>query len=207
MAKKPIIAVDIDDVLADSTDVLRLIVNKKHGRELQKHHYHVKTGTYWGHYEKIWENHDINGDGIIDEFHKAYSIDQSHVPAIDGAVGVLAQLHKSYDLVAISSRLSSMQKATERWIQEVFDNQFDSVVCIDHGKRSKTTKGQACKEIGASILIDDNIGHCEDALRHKVQPILFGDYGWHDDDQIHDGFIHCKNWQEVAEYFQSEASK
>lgn len=201
MRKKPVIAIDIDDVLADSTEVVRLFVNEKHGRNLQRHHYNVKTGVYWQHYEKIWEQHDINGDGILDEFHATYVLDQSHVPAVEGATHALEELHKTYRLVAISSRSDEMQNATGRWLADTFGGQFDSVVCLGHGTKSKASKGQACKEVGASFLIDDNIGHCNDALDHGVQPILFGDYGWHDDDLIKDDFIHCKNWQEVTEYF------
>lgn len=207
MPKKPIIAIDIDDVLADTTDVLRIFVNNKHKRNLQSHHYHVKTGIYWGHYEKVWENHDINGDGIIDEFHASYVSDQSHVPAITGAVESLQEMHKNFQLIAISSRSTEMQDATERWLKDRFNSQFDSVICIGHGKKSKITKGQACKNLGARYLIDDNIGHCEDALKHNVQPVLFGDYGWHDSNQIRDNYIHCKNWQEVVEYFQNESTK
>lgn len=207
MNKTPIIAIDIDDVLADSTDVLRVFVNDKRGLELQRHHYQAKTGIYWGHYEKIWENHDVDGDGIIDEFHASYAENQSHVPSIEGSVDVLKSLHGKFKLIAISSRSADMQKATEKWITEVFHGQIDEVLCIGHGRYAKMSKGEACKRAGATYLIDDNIEHCNSAHRFGVIPILFGDYGWHNHHQKDDNFIHCKDWYEVAEYLHGETTR
>ncbi len=195
------IAIDIDDVLADSTDALRVFVNQKHGRSLQRYHYMIKTGTYWGYYESVWEQHDINGDGIIDEFHAQYATDQSHVLPIAGAVEALLVLSEAYRLIAISSRASDQQQATERWIKQRFGDVFSSVACIDTQKNKTLTKGEACKIAGARYLIDDNIEHCKSAKEYQVQPILFGNYGWHDDSQLTDGVIRCKDWTAVLEYF------
>jgi hypothetical protein len=63
------------------------------------------------------------------------------------------------------------------------------------------TKGQICKKLGASYLIDDNVGHCEKAIEEGVSAVLFGEYGWHGD--APDKLVRCKDWPAVLEYFDS----
>lgn len=199
--KKQVIAVDIDDVLANSTDTLRLFVNEKRGVALEKHHYRVKTGVYWGYYKAVWNSHDIDGDGIIDEFHDQYAIDQSHVPPIEGAFEALASLSEQFRLIAISARSASQQAATERWLDDKFDGLFESISCIDTLNNPDLTKGEACRIAGASYLIDDSTEHCKSALDRGVQAVLFGDYGWHDENDMPDGLVRCLDWNSVLEYF------
>ena len=52
---KPIIAVDIDDVLADSTDALRRVINERLGVNLTPEDYLIKE-DYWDHYEEVWHH-------------------------------------------------------------------------------------------------------------------------------------------------------
>lgn len=197
------IAIDIDDVLADSTDLLRRFVNERHAVSLQEHHYRVK-GPYWGYYEMVWRNHDINGDGIMDEFHKVYAFDQSGVAPINGAAEALARLKGRFRLIAISARAAEQQLATERWLSDKFENVFEAVSCLDVHRNPGLSKGEACRIAGAEYLIDDNIDHCKSALDRQIQGILFGDYGWHDDSLMPDGVVRCRDWYAVLEYFDGQ---
>lgn len=207
MIKQPrqIIAVDIDDVLANSTDTLRKFVNSKRGVSLSPKDYNVKTGIYWGYYEHVWKMHDIDGDGIIDEFHSQYVIDQSHVDPIEGAQEALTVLSQQYSLLALSSGSFNQQQATERWLSNIFGDIFASVSCIDSRKNTQLSKGEACKIAGAEFLIDDNVEHLKHALEFGVHPILFGDYGWqfYNSDSI---FTHCRNWNQVLKFFGIKAA-
>lgn len=58
--KKPIIAIDVDDVLSDSLDALRIEVNKRVGADLQRRDYHI-AADYEGYFLKVWEKYGLEG--------------------------------------------------------------------------------------------------------------------------------------------------
>ncbi|MEO8862959.1 MAG: hypothetical protein ABI354_01415 [Candidatus Saccharimonadales bacterium] len=196
----PKIALDIDDVLANSTETIRLFVNKLRGTSLERHHYSIKA-PYRSYYETVWSAHDIDGDGIIDEYYHKLIIDQSHVETIMGASDAIGSLiNLGYRLVAVSSRSSDQQVATEKWIKGMFGDVFDTVICLDSW-RNNITKGEICRSLGANYLIDDNVEHCKSALDYGVQPILFGEYGWQTGELVPEEVARCPDWESVLGYF------
>ncbi len=202
MSKK-IIAVDIDDVIADSTDALRLLVNTKLGINLEEHHYRV-PGEYWGYYEQVWEQHNVHHKISYEELERGMSTDQSHVVLKQGAADVLAKLSQDFEIVLVTSRDKETALATARWIEENLGVIHKGLhVLGNHKTKAKPlSKGEVCREIGASWLIDDNPEHCLSAIDHGVKAILFGNYGWHHSAPKH--LTLCRDWQSVEEYFSAE---
>jgi len=196
---KPVIAVDIDDVLADSTEHLRLQVNDRLGIDLQPHHYAV-PGEYWGYYEKVWEVNGVAHRITLEELDPIMVEDQSDVQPYAQAREVLQELAKCYRLIVVTARDVSWEPATKRWLQERFPNMFEGMHFAGHEK-GKLTKGQLCKRLGAEWLIDDNVNHAHTALDEGIRVILFGDYGWHQGAKVHDDVVRCKDWPAVSEYF------
>lgn len=196
---KKMVVVDIDDVLADTTEALRRFVNKEYGHSLITSHYRIK-GKYWGYYETVWSQHDINGDGIVDRFHLENSKGGINIDPISGTIDAITQLAQKYRLAAVSSRTSIQENQTKVWLKEVFGDVFESIHCID-SRHTGVTKGGFCQELGASYLIDDNTEHCESALAAGITPVLYGVYGWQN---APERFKRCKNWIEVLEFFENE---
>jgi FMN phosphatase YigB (HAD superfamily) len=204
MSRKTI-AFDIDDVLADSVERFRLFANEKLSAELERVHYQV-PGDYKGYFEDVLQSHGHSGESVVEEFYKLYELDQSTIPAITGAVHALSGLAEKFRLVAITSRWESHQAETEQWLHTHFGDVFDAVACINTFNTTNT-KGDTCNLLGAEYLVDDNFGHCMSALEYGVQPIFFGNYGWHYNvDKKHPGVVHCENWQQVEEYFSGQLS-
>ncbi len=193
------IAVDIDDVIAGSTDQLRLEVNELVGSSLTKEDY-SEPGEYWGYYERVWEAHGIEDKVTFESLNTNMAKDQSHMPLLPGAAFALSELSKNYKLLIVTSRDSAWENATKKWILSHFGDIFSDVLFTLHRKDSNyKTKGDLCKQHGASWLIDDNVEHCASANDVGVTTLLFGEYGWHHvapKDQIK-----CKDWQAVLEYF------
>lgn len=203
---KQTIAIDIDDVLADSTDALRISVNQKLGTNLQPHHYKV-DGPYWHYYEHIWETHSINDKIEHNALEAQMEYDQSHIMPISGAQEALTYLSKKYEIVLITARNPDWAKATEEWMHSHFSGVFKSLHLVGSKKYqgdSARTKGEVCKELGASWLIDDNPEHCLSAIEYGSDAVLFGEYGWHLDAPDH--LIRCKDWPAVLEYFDNTTS-
>jgi len=195
---KPVIAIDIDDVIADSTNAYRLKINEAVGVSLSAEHYAV-SGEYWGYYKMVWERHGIKERVPVKELEAAMHHDQSHIPLIEGARAALNKLSAKYDLVIITARDPAWQKATEKWVRDTLGDKFINVHFAGNKHDHKSlTKGQLCREVGARWLIDDNPGHCQSALDEGINTILFGSYGWHV--EVPEAAIRCKGWAEVLEY-------
>lgn len=200
MIKKPIIAVDIDDVLALSTDSLRQVVNAHLDVDLPPEAYDIPA-DYWGYYEVVWRANGLGDRVSLDVIDPQMKIDQSHVMPMPGAFAALYQMSQEYDLVVVTARSSTWAKATSLWLEKNFPGIFSQVLFAEGFEGiQKKSKGTLCTEIGASWLIDDNIEHAVSALEMGLGVIVFGKYGWHHAG-IPDGVLACKDWAEVGAYF------
>jgi 5'(3')-deoxyribonucleotidase len=197
--KKPLIAVDIDDVLAQGTESLRLEVKKRLGINLLPEAYAV-PGDYWHYYERVWEANGVADRVNFTELSLQMVADQSHILPFTNAFEVLTKLSRKYDLIVITARDLSWEPATRAWIAVHFPNIFSDIYFAGR-KDSKKTKGEICAELGASWLIDDNIDHAHTALEQGITVVLFGDYGWHKQRDIHEDVVRCKDWRAVQRYF------
>jgi len=192
------IAIDIDDVLAASTEAIRLSINNKLGINLQPEHYKV-AGEYWGYYEKIFEEHGIEDTGLVQDFHTAIVDDTVIINPIEDAISSIGKLTKKYKIIFITARETAMEKTTRKWFNTHFgSSDIELYFSNNRIDAEYKKKGELCVELGASILIDDHPGHCQSAIDSGVEAILFGDYGWHT--EVPEGAIRCKDWESVLKY-------
>jgi 5'(3')-deoxyribonucleotidase len=205
MSKKTI-AVDIDDVVADTTEALRLAVNDVLPDDLKiaSEEYRI-DGGYWGYYEEVWARNKVDHLISFDTLHDEMAENQDHVKLIEGAKTALQKLCKRYKLVAVTSRNVKWVDATHDWVEKYLSEVFEEIVFVHHDSNDGRTKGDACIEIGADWLIDDNPEHCLSAQKSGTKPILFGEYGWSRATDYRDSFVRCKNWQVVMEFFENES--
>lgn len=198
MTTKQLIAIDIDDTIADSTESLRLKVNKQLAIDLPQEAYRINA-DYWGYYERVWEAHDVSGLSY-DDLTKEMVDDQSHVPLLPSAELAIYQLAEQYEIVLITARDKSWEAATRRWLADNLGGKVAEVYFTSaHKDKRDMTKGQLCRHLGAKVLIDDNVEHCQSALDEGIEAILFGQYGWHH--TAPKSMRCCKDWQSVLEYF------
>lgn len=196
---KPLIAIDIDDVIADSTEALRIMANERSGLNVPPEAYKVKRDTFWGYYEKVWAEHGIDKHYTFEEHKKDMERDQSAVTPVAGAIPALRRLSELYRIVLITSRDASWKSATLRWLEDQLGDVSFDVHFLGHTHDGKgQTKGELCKQLGAELLIDDSEENCHSAVREGIGAIRFGDYGWHGDQEL--VFPACKTWKDVLEY-------
>jgi 5'(3')-deoxyribonucleotidase len=201
--RKQIIAIDIDDVLADSTDALRRVVNERLGVNLKPEDYHIQNEDYWNHYVTVWKSHGLEGKITLDDLEPMMVASQSHVFPHNQALKTLQNLKKRYELIIVTSRPPSWRPATEKWLGEHFPNIFGRILFTRESKDSKhTSKGEICANNNVDWLIDDNVEHAQSAADMGIEVILFGDYGWHHKVPPH--FQRCKTWRTVLEYFDAQ---
>lgn len=193
------IAIDIDDVIADTTETLRHFVNRRTGLSLNKDSYLI-SAPYWGYYEKVWQNYSIADPTLFGDFHEALRTNQDDVFPVAGAEGGVNHLKERFDLLAVTSRDLSMETATMQWMNRYFNGVFKQVILLGHVSVASETKGNVCKRLGAKWLIDDNPAHCLSAMEAGIQAVLFGKYGWQEE-ELPAEVVRCKDWKEIEGYF------
>lgn len=199
---RKVIAVDIDDVLANSTETVRLIVNEQTGANLSRGDY-MSTGQYQGYYEKVWADHGLSDRFCYADLEKELVADQSSVPFFPGADLALRKLSKDYDIVFVTARNASWEDATRRWFEQHFFDHDINLHFTGHYRASDyKPKGQLCRQLGVSLLIDDNPAHCRSVIEEGMDAILFGQYGWHYD--IPEQAVRCRDWPTVLRYFSND---
>ncbi len=197
MAKEEI-ALDIDDLLLNTTDAVRRYVNVQVGIDLTQADYRA-PGAYWGYYERVWAKAGVEDIGYNAEFHKELAKGNIEVVPVQGAVDGVAALAERYSLRAITSRPSSLSAITSMCVNEYFSGQFTSIVYLGHAATASQTKGEICEVMGASWLVDDNVDHCRSTVGRATSAVLFGQYGWHLD--VPGWLEHREDWPALVEFF------
>ena len=199
---KPIIAFDLDDVLADSTEFWRVTINEQTGLGLTADLYRV-PGDYWGYYENIWREHKVDELITLPDINTTIVEDQSGISAYAEALEILTGLKKRYRLVVVTARGGNQIPESERWLQKNFPDIFSEIIFTAKAiGEARQDKGEVCEEIGARWLVDDNPSHCQHAIDRGVGAILFGEFGWHT--AVPAQAISCKDWQAVRDYFSGQ---
>jgi 5'(3')-deoxyribonucleotidase len=196
--KKPVIAVDVDDVLAASAQGWVDFSNQKWGTNLTVDDYDEDWSKMWGvdRQEEMKRAKEVYNAVIVRDFRHD-----------DTALPVLQKLAKKYELIVATSRVQAMHTETLEWLDKHYkgifsgfhrSGLFDVLTPDSH----KGTKAELIKKIGADYLIDDQPKHCLAVADLGIETILFGDYGWNSNiGELPPRVTRCFDWAAVERYF------
>jgi 5'(3')-deoxyribonucleotidase len=194
-AAKPIIAVDIDEVLTPHFQGLIDWYNQKHGTNLTLKHNHPTDPRPWG-------TSDYNT--AIKRVQKYFETPGFlNSKPYEESVVALKELQKSFNLVIITGRDNIIEEVTTKWLDKHYGKLFADVrftARYSLGGREKS-KAALLEEIGAEYLIDDALHNCISAVMAGVKALLFGCYPWNETKILPSGITRVKDWQEVLDYF------
>jgi 5'(3')-deoxyribonucleotidase len=194
-ANKPIIAVDIDDVVYPFVPSLIKYLDVNHKVRMSQHdfiEYDIR---------KVWGGGPVEATKIFKNYIKDSGI---HIAPIKDAQKALHVLSDRYKIIVMTSRDISSFPKTHEWITHHFPDIFKDVHLLGNKQDSVTFRGKAevCKELGVYCLIDDHLSHVIGANEVGIKTILFGDYPWNQTADLPPEIIRVKNWQEVLEHFE-----
>lgn len=187
---KPVLAIDIDEVLVPFMQSFFQFHNAKYGTKLKL----TPDMDYHGVHREI-------GDTIeqfqrkIDSFVETESYRNGRPLA--GAAQVIRRLKSRYELVVITARPESVRERTEQWVRVHFAETFAHVHFAELDQDNRLGKMGALRRTGASVLIDDNLSHLEEAAGEGIRGVLFGDYPWNQAVELPAGVMRVKDWREV----------
>lgn len=189
------IAIDIDDVLAENAAGFVAFSNQRWGTKLT-------VDDYDEHWTKMWRVDQAETECRAAEyFHSPAARQYGHV---GGAFDVLGRLSKQHHVMIATSRRLQMKYDTLAWIDEHFPGIFASTAVYFAGiwddaqdDSHKMTKAELVNQIGADVLIDDQLKHCMAVAEQGRHAILFGDYAWNRAKELPDLVARCHDWTEV----------
>jgi len=192
---KPVIAVDVDEVLFPNVKVLLPYFNKVSGTNIkaeQMKSYFIEdlTGESTESVIKKIENHVTGSDYDDNE-------------TVEKAIESIKLLKRNYDLIIVTSRQVFWRGYTEKFVQKHFPGVFKDLHYTHTLENPDSTrpKFEICKEIGAEYLIDDHLSNVITCAENGINAILFGDYPWNQTDELPENVVRCKDWPAVLEYF------
>jgi 5'(3')-deoxyribonucleotidase len=102
----------------------------------------------------------------------------------------------------VTARRAHLIDTTREWLANYFPGYFKDIHFVPIWEPGNTiTKADICKQIEADYLIDDLPKHCNVAADGGIKAILFGDYSWNKNENLHSGVVKCKDWDSVLSLF------
>jgi len=200
--KKPIIAIDIDDVLAKSAQNFVEYSNNHWGTLLTVDDYDENWTKLWqvDNEEAGRRSQEYLGSGILGTYEHN-----------EDAIEVFEKLKEDFKLIVVTSRSTWLKDETTVWIKNKYPYIFTDEDIYFAGIWDKgvcdeaiiSDKGDFIMNLGADYIIDDQLKHCIGAARCGIKALLFGDYGWNRLEDLPSRVDRVRNWSEVLEYFQT----
>jgi hypothetical protein len=200
--KKPIVAVDIDDVLAQFVPAFSVFAQEMWSEQ-------VTPENFTEEWVKIFKVNDLATIKARAAQMFADFDFYNDMETVSGASEILNKMSHNFRLVPMTSRIVSQRDLTMDWLNRHFGDIFEEVIFSgayeaknDFNKTVHKTKGNICQEIGASFLIDDQPKHANAAAECGIKALLFGDYSWNRDAETAAGVTRVADWGGVADYFE-----
>mmetsp|Transcript_21266 Transcript_21266/g.34574 ORF Transcript_21266/g.34574 Transcript_21266/m.34574 type:complete len:249 (+) Transcript_21266:4178-4924(+) len=207
---KPVIAVDLDEVLGGFVPSLCGFHNEKYGTDFVLEDFHSYR------FCEVWGGTNEAAVGKVFEFFESEHFQHRLFPLNDAYL-VLSGLAPRFDFVVVTSRQHVIEDATKEWLAKHFPGVFKAVLFgnhwtleapgPEHAHHSKRSKPDMCKDLNAKMLIDDNIGYCNGCSEKLGIPtILFGNYGWNKlkgNEKLHEKVTRASTWREVAKILEN----
>jgi uncharacterized HAD superfamily protein len=170
--KKPVLAVDIDEVLAHFMPALLAFHNNVFETA------YTSENMFSYNFHLVWGG---TADDCSDKMDRFFSSSFFHgIQPVEGAKDALTKLGEKFDLQIVTSRQLKLEIETREWIQTHFGGVFSEVHFGNHYAREGVSrkKSEICREIAAVGLIDDSFSYACDCAHAGLPVILFGDYAW-----------------------------
>lgn len=192
---KPVIAVDVDDVMVPHFGELARFASGEFGIQLT-----ARDMFYDGSVDAIMARTGRDREEIMSRVDSFLMADEFYIDPVPGAKEVLPKLAENHELVIVTSRPQPMKEPTLFWLEKHFPAIFSQVRVVGHERWGigVAPKAGIFRELGVSILIDDHPQHCKAAAEQGIRALLFGEYPWSDTTGLPEEIEQVRDWTEVA---------
>lgn len=188
-----IIAVDIDEVLSETMKSMLYIHNKKHPNS-QIMRDDVKSYNIWE-LESFWMTQKQSLLFFAKVQFLSWFINVIN-PIVWAKEKLLELRKKWYKIYAVTGRLSFIKISTRLWLRKYFKWCFEWLVSADFFTSRERKKSDICKEIWASIIIEDNLETCIDCSNKWFKCYLF-DKPRNQCEKLNENIKRVYSWDEI----------
>ncbi|HSX14412.1 MAG TPA: hypothetical protein VLE72_00675 [Candidatus Saccharimonadales bacterium] len=191
--QKPVVAIDIDDVLSPHYDLLQAHINKSFDVDLSI--MEIRN------LETLMAQTGTDLDGIVRSIDNFIISDAFYNDPMPGALEAIELLKHQYHLVIATARPTLIKDRTEAWVHYHFPKAFNNVDFVGGVSWGTPTadKAPVLAKMGTKILIDDSLRHCLGAAEIGIEALLFGDYSWNQSDLLPANVTRVCDWPEVID--------
>ena len=185
------IAIDIDEVLADTLNSYIKYHNNTYNTSLKREQFF--TYNWW----EILQVEFNEGVRRFNDFvNKGYF---GNLPLVRGANEVVTKLKQSHDLVIVTSRMGELKKITKKWLDKNFPGCFLKVYHTESiYDKNAITKHQACLKSKADILIEDDSNFAAECMNNGIK-VLLVDSPWNRDFEILTNATRVHSWDDILQ--------
>ena len=202
---KPVIGIDIDDVLAAHAEAFVAFSNEWWGT-------HLSVEDFDEHWAQVWQVDQEETERRADIFHGSGIIGRYR--HYDEALPVLLELSKDFRLLAMTSRRQRVEEETRAWLDKHYRGIFEDIkfagIWDDPTgvERQKLTKADLFVTNKVKFVIDDQLKHCVAAAEKGIHALLFGGYKWNQTEEHLSSLItRVADWAAVKDYFEDFKNK
>lgn len=201
---KRVIAVDLDEVLGEFVPQLLLYHNAHYATQLTLADFHSYN------FMEVWGG---TMDEAVNKVHHFFTTPYfTHMPPIPAAYDTLLALADRHTYHIVTARQHSIEPHTRAWIAQHYPDLFTSLLFGNHYGRTGAARSKAdmCREVGASVLIDDSAEHARSVSGVVEWVVLFdreGKYGWNKgrpeyDDHMPANVRRMHSWAEIRAFLE-----
>lgn len=184
--------VDVDDVLAQHNQALARFAADNYGAVHQPDDYHGYLSALW----------NCSDEESIERMWAFTHADVHEFDVVEGAIETIGELYNDFRFMGLSAQPKMNVGLKGDWVARHFTHLLEDTHYVHPWDGDKTTKGERCVELGASVLIDNSLKHCVSASRLGITAILFGNQPvaeeyWSED------LVVAPTWQHVGGYLRA----
>ena len=191
-----LIAIDIDEVLADTLNHFIFLYNQKFKTSFKRDDFYTFD---W------WEVLGLEKDRFKAIYEKmvAQGFFQN-IQTIKGAQDGVKELQKDYSLAIVTGRPKSMTEITKAWLAKNFAGSFSQFYFTKEVilGPNKKPKHDICQQIGAKVILEDEFEFAEDCAQGHIQVLLF-DNPWNRAFKMPSYMIRVYSWEDILDKINS----
>lgn len=189
------IAIDIDEVLSETTQSIIDYHNERFGTNL-------KLTDFTG--QKFWQIWGGTRQEAIDKVRDFYKTDYfQDLPVVAGAKAAIAKLKEDHELHVVTGRPFHIQNETHEWIHKHFPNTFKDIHMANHYAMSGESrlKSEICNEHGIEAIVEDSYEYAMDCVSAERKVYLMK-YPWNQHQALVPNIHHVDSWEDIMNHFE-----
>lgn len=188
--EKEKIGIDIDEVVVEFMAGYLKFHNLHHNTN-----YKLEDITNY----HLWKSgfHKTKGESVKDVTKFSDSVYFDSLVFVNGAKQGLSSLLESYKTYFITSRSDRLKEKTLSFFNSNFSKNGYKIVFSGEIYGGKV-KWEICKDLGISLLIEDNPDYALNCAKKGIKVFLF-DKPWNKNYEKHENIVKVRDWDEIME--------